>query len=205
MQTQTHLLFALAVLSRKNSPKRNRAVFIGALIPDLFIYVAWAYYTLSGNSQTQIWDVLYFQNPTQFWDALFNSVPVFLTIASLGWVLALKSAKYKLAGQCIGLFGAAALIHIATDFPVHASDAHRHFWPLSDWRFYSPLSYWEGDHHAALVSVIEAIGGVLISILLWRRFERKWTRRGFAALAAFYVLMFIVTLLIIAGVFGNHP
>ena len=205
MQTQTHVLLALAVLTKKSSPRRNRAVFFGALIPDAFIYIAWAYYTLSGNSQTHIWDVLYFQNPTQFWDALFNSIPVFLGVAGLGWLLARKTENWKLAGQCICVFGLAALIHIVTDFPVHASDAHRHFWPLSDWRFYSPMSYWEADHHAPWVNIGEAILGGFICLVLWRRFDTKWTRILLGVLIILYIAMLIGTLLFMAGVFGNSP
>lgn len=202
MQTQTHVLLALALLTKNNAPKRNRAVLVGALIPDAFIYIAWAIYTLSGNSQTHIWDVLYFQNPTQFWDALFNSIPVFAGVAGLGYVLMRLSDKYKTAGQCVLVFGLAALIHIATDFPVHASDAHRHFWPLSDWRFYSPFSYWEGAHHARVVNIGESLLGFAVCAVLWRRFDAKWVRVILGLLFILYAALLVIAVLFMSGISG---
>lgn len=74
------------------------------------------------------------------------------------------------------LFGLTALLHIALDAPVHASDAYRHFWPLSDWRFFSPLSYWETLHHAQWVALFEAALVALCTFMLWRRFKALWVR-----------------------------
>lgn len=198
MQSQTHVLLALALLSKIDARRRNLTIFVGALIPDAFTYVAWAYYTLNGNSQTHIRDVLYFQNPTQFWDALFNSIPVFLTVTLCGW-LAMRSVKYSQWGLLICVFGLGALVHILTDFPVHASDAHRHFWPLSDWRFYSPVSYWEGDHHAGLGTLCEAALGIVVALVLWMRFPKFWVKILLGILMASYGLMFIGAMLFMTG------
>ena len=109
MQTQTHVLLALALLSKKDAPKRNLAIFVGALIPDAFIYVAWIIYMFMGKTQSEIWDVLYFQNPTQFFDALFNSIPLYLTIAGIGFISARRTiGRGKLLSQCVMVFGLAA-------------------------------------------------------------------------------------------------
>ncbi len=55
-----------------------------------------------------------------------------------------------------------ALVHMLCDLPVHHDDAHRHFLPLSTWRFESPLSYWDPKHHGGIFMWLElafAVGG----------------------------------------------
>jgi hypothetical protein len=84
--------------------------------------------------------------------------------------------------------------------PVHAHDAYRHFWPLSDWRFYSPISYWETDLHARWVSLIEA-AIVLISVrILWVRFPKRWAR---LTLAVLFIVTIAVTLAQQLAVMGS--
>lgn len=118
----------------------------------------------------------------QLTGAIFNSVPLYLLLAVIGLMLIQKSW-----GKLLLVFALAALIHIVTDLPVHADDAHKHFWPVSNWRFYSPFSYWDGDHHARYVSLVElglALGAVL---LLWRRFKAKWMRIVLGLCAVFLI------------------
>jgi len=50
------------------------------------------------------------------------------------------------------------------DFPFHAEDAHKHFWPLSDWRFHSPFSYWDNRRCADFVSLAEK--GIAIAMMV---------------------------------------
>ena len=201
MQTQTHVLLALTLLAKKDTPRRNRAVFIGALLPDAFIYLIWVWYSLTGNTQSQIWEVLYFQNPTQLYDAIFNSIPLYLAVTGIGLYLA-RTETRKRVGQLLVVLGLAALLHIGFDMPVHASDAHRHFWPFSDWRFYSPFSYWEADHHSGIVTLLEGILGLGLCTVLWRRFDRRWVRILFGLLFVFYTLLVILTLLLMTGFIG---
>ncbi len=185
MNTPTHSLLALALLSKRGEPKRNRAVFIGSLIPDAAIYL-WAPYQMwvKGVSGEVLWRDLYFQPPMQTAIALFNSIPIYLVLAGLGWVM-----RAKLWGKLLLVFALAALIHMATDLPVHGHDAYRHFWPLTDWRFHSPVSYWEADLHAGWVSLIEALIGLACIIVLWRRFPRLWVKIILGLLAAAYIAL----------------
>jgi len=201
--TPTHSLLALAVLARRNRPKQNLSILAGSLLPDAFIYVAWIIYMIMGKTQSEIWDMLYFQNPVQFWDAFLNSFPIYLGVVVIGWLLSRREfPSTKLIGQCAFGLGLAALIHLGTDMPVHASDAHRHFWPVSDWRFYSPLSYWETDHHATLVTFCEALLGIFVCVILWRRFNAKWVRIILGLFTAFYIVLSIGTLLFMTGIIG---
>ncbi|MGJ8563967.1 MAG: hypothetical protein ACSHXY_10485 [Alphaproteobacteria bacterium] len=182
MNTPTHSLLAMALLSKAGQTKRNWAVFIGSLLPDAVIYL-WAPYQMfiKGESGARIWDVLYFEMPVQNLIALFNSVPIYAGIAAIGFW-----QRGTLWGKCLLFFSLAALVHMATDFPVHGHDAYRHFWPLSEWRFYSPFSYWEEGHHAGWVSLIEAVLALGSIAVLWRRVPKLWVKLILGLLSALY-------------------
>lgn len=188
MNSPTHSLLALALLSRRGSPKRNWAVFIGSLVPDIAIYLWYPYQAfIKGESGRRIWSELYFEPPMQNLIALFNSIPIYAVLAAAGY-----AARGRLWGKCLLVFALAALIHMATDLPVHGHDAYRHFWPISDWRFYSPFSYWEVDHHAGWVSVIEAALAIGSIIVICKRFPRLWVKIVLGIFAGLYVLMPVV-------------
>jgi len=40
---------------------------------------------------------------------------------------------------------------------VHNDDAHRHFFPFSNYRFISPFSYWDRNHYGSIVSFVEML------------------------------------------------
>ena len=64
------------------------------------------------------------------------------------------------------MIGAAALLHLTFDLPFHHDDDHPHFWPFSDWRFTSPLSYWDPAHDGRVIALAEVgLAVVLIGFL----------------------------------------
>lgn len=176
MITPTHLLVAAAAVARPGTPGRNRAALFGALLPDLSIYVLffWAVW-IAEIPQARLWGVVYWSEPWQTLSAVSNSIPLFAALLALAWVR---------RWPVLAAFSVAALLHAALDLPVHAEDAHRHFWPLSDWRFVSPLSYWDPAHHADWVRPIETALAALCLVLLWRRFEGWRVRAALAATGA---------------------
>ena len=100
-------------------------------------------------------------------------------------------ARSRVWGKLLLVLALAALIHIATDLPVHADDAYRHFWPLSDWRFYSPLSYWDNNHHAFWVSKVDialALGSVAV---LWKRHPTRWVKIALSLTLVFYAFFLV--------------
>lgn len=123
MITSTHALLALAALSKRGDKQRNLSVLAGSLLPDLAIFL-WAPYQsiINGVSGTEMWDELYFQAPMQNLIAWFNSIPIYAGLLLIGF-----TARSKNWGKLLIVFAFAALIHMATDFPVHADDAYRHF------------------------------------------------------------------------------
>ena len=191
MMTPTHLLIAAAVLARPveagREPQRSRswllylAVVAGALVPDFSIYVlfVWAKF-MAGISSHELWTSTYWQEPWQTYSAIGNSLPLYLALLILGIF-----AKWR----WLVLFALAALLHIGFDLPFHHSDAHKHFWPFTDYRFHSPLSYWNGNHHGDLVGLFERGIALFCIVLLWMWFQMLWLRWVLVAAAASNILV----------------
>ncbi len=156
------MLAAAAVLTRPGEPLRNAAVLFGALLPDLSIFVLFGWARLQGIGQAEIWRQIYWQEPWQTLSAVSNSLPIWACVM----VVALLSRSVVLS-----VIAGAALIHIGLDFPVHADDAHKHLWPLTDWRFHSPLSYWDSNHHSRYVMLAELALCIATIVVLWKRFS----------------------------------
>ncbi|MFN3214523.1 MAG: cobalamin biosynthesis protein CobQ [Henriciella sp.] len=181
MNTIAHMVIASAALSRPASPRRNWAVLIGAILPDASMFVFFAWSRLQGWSGDETWNVQYWNEPWQTLSAISNSFVLF----GLLFILALWRRW-----PTLWIIAIAALLHLALDFPLHADDAHRHFWPVSDWRFASPVSYWDPRFNGMIGAGIEtgcALAGIA---LLWWRFKRVRWRALFGVLAALQILAF---------------
>ena len=189
MMSQTHILVASALMAKPGQKLRNCAIVIGAFVPDAAIYSLFVWSKLRGIDENKVWNELYWQEPWQTYTAAGNSALLYVVLMLIGAV-AMRNAP---AAHKIGLFlmflSLAALTHIAGDFPVHVDDAHRHLWPISDWKFISPVSYWNPDHHGTLFSLFEALLGVVLCVILFRRFESWLVRIPLILLVAAYVLV----------------
>jgi len=143
-------------------------LFSGALAPDLPLYLFFGWYTLVRQlPQELIWQVLYFRTDWQTVFDLFHSLPLWAAAGFLFWRRgALRSA----------LFCLAALLASFEDFLVHHEDAHAHFFPLSSYRFHSPVSYWNPAHYGQYFSVLEIVLSVGAGIWAYRRLESRWGR-----------------------------
>lgn len=177
MNTPTHALVALAILSKADNRPRNLWVLAGALIPDLiiFFWAPWQRWGV-GSDWSAIWTQHYFDAPAQALIAPFNSLLIYGALLIVGFYLSQRHTTRAPWGMWITVFSLAALIHIGLDAPVHSHDAYRHLWPVSDWRFYSPLSYWETDLHARWVSLVETALVLISAVVLWRRFPKLWVK-----------------------------
>ena len=89
--------------------------------------------------------------------------------------------------RCAIAFFCSVLLHCGVDLALHHDDAHRHFFPLSDWRYASPVSYWDPrrlGRLGALLEVCSVIGG---SFVLARRGQRSAPGLALAGLSALYL------------------
>lgn len=58
-----------------------------------------------------------------------------------------------------------------------------HFWPLSDWRFRSPISYWEPAYFGAIVSKVELAAVAALTLFLLYRHKDVLLRATFCVVA----------------------
>lgn len=131
-----------------------------------------------GSTEREIWTTRYFLPPWQDFFDLFNSIPLALIGMLIAWRIRHTAAL---------IFFASMLLHIAFDFPLHHDDGHRHFWPLSDWRFASPVSYWDVNHFGVYASTAELglfVGCYLLAI--WRH-QRRCIRVAVSILAVVHL------------------
>ncbi len=188
-------MVAAAVLAKapNDHPKPVREhyllILLGGLIPDMAIFVMFAWERLIvGVSENDLWRDVYWQEPWQTLVAIGNSAPLYA-------LLLLGARLFRL--PLLAVFAAAALLHLMLDFPVHHDDAHPHFWPITDWRFNSPLSYWDHNHFGDIVSLLELTLAVILIVILWRRFPARPVRIALGlALITYFTVPAYFTLMI---------
>ncbi|MEM0943437.1 MAG: cobalamin biosynthesis protein CobQ [Pseudomonadota bacterium] len=161
MNTPVHLIVGWAAFGRRERPRETVAAIAGGLAPDLSLYllVLWAW-AIEGRTARQIFGEDYFSPAWQAVFAVDNSVFVWSALLAAG-----------LAGRIpwFWAFAGAALLHLALDLPLHAGDGRPHFWPISDWVFDSPVSYWDVNHHAAIIAPLETLLALVLAALIARR------------------------------------
>jgi hypothetical protein len=137
------------LLGKTIAPNANVAVTIGAILPDLPIFIFYGITKLIYRlPEKQIWIETYYTPIVQFWVSLGHSIP----LAAIGLCLCLFYDKHF----GTALF-ASTICHSLLDLPVHNSDAHRHFFPFSDYRLISPFSYWDIKHYGRIVALVELL------------------------------------------------
>ena len=175
MNTPAHLIFGLAAFGKRDAPLVTMAALAGAMLPDLSLYVmAGVSLFVLGLSPQVVFDEMYFSDAWQLVFKIDNSIVL--------WGLGLAYALWRKSAWGIALCGA-ALLHIGLDLPLHHDDGRAHFWPISDWVFESPVSYWDRRHYAGIVAPIEALAVLVASLFLLRRFV-DWPMRTLVVVLA---------------------
>ncbi len=176
MNTPAHLIFGAAAFADPTNRRVTWAALAGGLAPDLSLY-------LMAGASLYIFDIparvvfrdLYFSDAWQTVFAIDNSFVL--------WGIVLAVALWRRMPVLVA-FAGAAILHLVFDFALHHDDARRHFWPLTDWVFASPVSYWDKADYGGAAGLIEAGASVLLTGLLIWRFTSWPARAGFALLLA---------------------
>ncbi|NDU99457.1 hypothetical protein [Pseudoroseicyclus tamaricis] len=179
MNTPAHMALSLALLGKPPPRRLWWVILFGALLPDIAYFLMWG---LPGA-----------RGPLNLAADIFNSVPLYAIALAAG---ALTQWPW------LTLLSASALMHIAFDLPLHAGDAHRHFWPLTDWAWHAPFSFWDADHHGRFFGSLEGVLFAACLVVIWRRLETRWQR----ALALAGALVYAATFVHFVGHawFGRH-
>ena len=176
MNTPAHLILGAATFARPARAGLLAAGLLGGLAPDLSLYVLGGVSLFILQIPPQVvFDELYFSNAWQTVFAIDNSFLVWGAVLAIG---------FWRGWLWLQVFAAAALLHIALDFPLHHDDGRPHFWPLTGWVFESPVSYWDMARGAGFIAPIEGALAGLATWALWQRFARLWSRVLFAVLFA---------------------
>lgn len=179
MYTPTHLIFGMAVFGRKDAPKVTAAALAGALVPDLSLcLLTGTHLLILGTDPQVVFGEMYFSDAWQSIFRIDNSFIVWGVVLALGlalrrtWVIALAGA---------------ALLHIGLDFPLHHDDGRAHFWPISNWIFESPVSYWDPAHYGSILTPIELLVFWGVCVWLWLRFDGLPMRSLIAVFASLQI------------------
>lgn len=191
MNTPAHLIFGLAAFGKADAPKVSAAALAGALIPDLSLYLlaTWHLFVL-GTDPNVVFGELYFSDA---WQGIFR-----IDNSMVLWGIGLGVAMAARSAWAFALCGA-ALLHLGLDFLMHHDDGRAHFWPLSDWIFQSPVSYWDPRHYGSLVGPIEIAVSLVCFGVLWRRYVGKAMRGLIAILALAEAAPIIIFGIMFAG------
>ena len=161
MNTPAHLLIGAAAFSRPNRKHSLTAALLGALAPDISLYVMVAVSIFAMGVPAQVVFREYYYSDA--WQSVFAVDNSFIV-----WGVLLGLALWR-RWPLIAVFAGAGLLHLLMDFPLHTHDARQHFWPVSNWVFHSPVSYWDTRAHAGIVGPIEfALSLLSAMVLLWR-------------------------------------
>ena len=185
MTTQSHAILNIALLSKRDKPFRHLYAFIGAVLPDIPIFIFFVVESVIRKTpQRELWGSLYFTEPWQNFFDIFNSVPLILILLGIGY--------YLLNSDRITVLAWSLLIHCAFDLLTHHDDGHHHLFPLSDFVFASPISYWDRDYHANIFAPIERIVILAASVYLYPRLKTRLARWGLIVVNVLFIVSYVL-------------
>ena len=183
MNTPAHAIFNLLILRPARDQEGHShlvaPIALGAVLPDL--PMVWFYFyqkVLVGAPEAYIWAEAYYDLSWQAVFDLFNSLPLLAAVAAIA---------FWLGARRLGFLAASMGLHSLSDLPLHHDDAHRHLYPLSDWRFESPISYWDPAHFGQWVALAEILMVLVGSVVLFRRYRGPLARGIIGTVLGMYV------------------
>ena len=200
MTTPAHAALSLIVLGR--SERNALPVALGAVAPDapMLVFYLWER-LVRGVSEGRIWSERYFDPGWQVVFDIPSSIPLLALALCILLVLVGRRSTGRLPASGVAatprparltaatLFVASMILHALGDLPLHREDAHRHFFPVSDWRFTSPVSYWDPDHYGGYAAVGEVVLVLAVSVFLFRAYRGRgrWIVAGVAGVYALFI------------------
>ena len=183
MHTYSHAIFTWA-LARSVEREESHAPLwgaAGAALPDLptlakAAHLLWSRRDVIAKEEfkKEFLEALeYFNAPSGKLDLTLHSLAPVGSMLALYKVLGLKNKdpRRSLLYFLLGWAG-----HNLMDFPTHAEDARPPLWPLSRWRWKSPVSYWDRKFYALPCLVVEH--GALLALALVFLYQ---SYRGFSS------------------------
>ena len=176
MQTPAHIAASLILWPRETRWVDASAIAAGAVLPDISMFFFYGYQKAVGATESDIWGSLYFEDHWQYFFDVFNSIPIAVVLFFIFVRLNIRWAKLLTASACL---------HMLCDLPVHHDDGHRHFLPLSNWRFESPVSYWDPEHFGLIFAAFELTFAIASLIYVIRKGSTPIKRIAIGTLAIY--------------------
>ncbi len=165
MNSPSHVILNTFLL-RNRAGEYLKFAALGSFLPDLAITIFSIYvFSFTNYSAEYVWNDYYYNSD---WQGFFQASHSFVI-----WGLVIGVAYLLKVNKLLWL-GVGGLLHSTCDFPLHNGDAYQHFYPLSNWKFHSPVSYFEVDHYGLYWSVIEASLMIWIYIKFFRQQANWW-------------------------------
>ena len=171
MHTYSHAVFTWAAARYVKREASHAAAWgaAGAALPDMptLAKAARLLWRRRGSIEKEefLESLEYFKEPSGKVDLSLHSLAPVGALLALYKVLGLedKDPKRALLSFLLGWAG-----HNVLDFPTHAEDARPPLWPLSKWRWKSPISYWDRKFYALPCLLVEH-GAILTLVLVLLR------------------------------------
>jgi hypothetical protein len=167
MHTYSHAVFTWAAARYINREELHAAAWgaAGSALPDLPVIAKAAYLLWRHRGSLPKEDFLeameYFKEPSGKLDLTLHSLAPVGSMLALYKMLGLKhkDPRRALLAFLLGWAG-----HNLLDLPTHSEDARPPFWPLSRWRWKSPISYWDRKSYALPCLLVEH--GAILALVL---------------------------------------
>lgn len=182
MNTPAHVAASLFLWRKHEMAVPTSALLTGAILPDAPMFFFFAVVKAAGYSSKEIWGSLYFDSSWQLFFDVFNSAPLFLLV--LGFAIYTQNLW-------MSLMAGSALLHLACDLPLHHDDSHRHFLPFTDFRFASPISYWDPKHFGIPIAISEAALTIAASVFLIIKSNGKLVRCAAVVILLLYAAVLV--------------
>lgn len=194
MNTPAHLAASLLAWPKETRWRDACGVAFGTILPDISMFFFYGYQKVIGRSEKEIWGTLYFEDHWQYFFDVFNSIPIAILV-----FIIFRFFGYRLPQ----LIAASAGLHMLCDLPVHHDDGHRHFLPISNWRFESPVSYWDPEHFGIPFAILELVFAVIALVWVQRNGQKPMRRFAMGTLIIYAVAIVLLIFWLLSRLVSN--
>ncbi len=179
METYAHAFFTWALAKHGVGAGRAAGVAgaVGAVLPDTPAFAAVVYLWERWDSmpREELLDAIYFHGPFGTTGSALHSIVPAGFLLGLYWALGLgrRDRRRILVWFLLGWAG-----HTIADFLTHVDDLRPLFWPISDWRWASPVSYYNPFYYGREFMLVEHASILGIMVWLLARRLRGYKKRG---------------------------
>lgn len=183
METYAHAFFTWTLAKHGVGAGRAAGVAgaVGAAMPDAPALAGTAYYLAKTG---RFWaeedlEAIYFTGPFGVTGSALHSVVPAGALLVLYWLLRRRSSRTGLdfdARRVLLWFLLGWAGHTVVDFLTHVDDLRPLLWPFSEWRWSSPVSYYNPRYHGREFMLVSH--ATMLAVILGLSLRRRRGRKG---------------------------